>query len=793
MCRPKHSGIQLVLPTNCWVTSTTYTGFFGTVSHVDGGIITSVQWKLGAGGTYADVDTLSGENWSVASIALADGPNILYVQATDSAGDTLERAVSISVDSDIPVVSLGADQYHNGTGQSVPLTAAMFTENHPATVRYRIDSGSWVTWPSPYPDTTVSVPSAATDHTIELDVVDRVGRQAADTMTVLYAAAPNVSITPTSGWVASAMYTEFAGMVSPTGAATITAVEYQVGSGAWTSVDAWDQSSWSQSSITLAEGDNILRVRATDNHGETDISTITISVDTINPTVNLGADGAHNGTGATFVLMDTLFTEANPVTVEYRLDSGAWQSWAAPYTNVNVSIPADQVNHTVSLRVTDRVGRQATDTVSLLYADVPTVTITSATGWMASSSYTFSGTVAPTGAATISAVEYRLDSGGWAPVDTHDQASWSHGFTGLTQGNHTLAVRATDSNGATVDASITMTVDTVAPVVALGADTTHDGSGVTFVVMDTMVTETNPASVEWRIDGGAWNQVPGGDQASWANVDITVPADTANHTIEVRATDQAGNQASNQVSISYDKPQNDAFIFEVITSGTATFQLPLESAGTYDFHVDWGDGTSSDITQFNHADTNHGYGAAGTYIVRITGTIRGFNFSATGIDKELIGDISAWGPLALIGSSGNFFFGCSNLTMSATDAPDLTDCTSLLNAFRSTALTQFHANTWDTSTITNIRQVMQGCHHTIQSVEVDQWDVSQVTIARTFMEGAMTTPQYDALILSWSPQVQNVSALFGAGVSKYTSGGDVEAARNAWIAKGWTITDGGPA
>ncbi|MCP3681209.1 MAG: hypothetical protein GY861_00830, partial [bacterium] len=100
------------------------------------------------------------------------------------------------------------------------------------------------------------------------------------------------------------------------------------------------------------------------------------------------------------------------------------------------------------------------------------------------------------------------------------------------------------------------------------------------------------------------------------------------------------------------------FQFEVKTAGPDDFQLPLEATGTYNFHVDWGDSSSSDITVYNHADTNHSYSGAGTYIVKITGTITGWKF-ANGGDKLLIYDISSWGPLRL-GNSGFAFWGCSN-------------------------------------------------------------------------------------------------------------------------------------
>ena len=117
-----------------------------------------------------------------------------------------------------------------------------------------------------------------------------------------------------------------------------------------------------------------------------------------------------------------------------------------------------------------------------------------------------------------------------------------------------------------------------------------------------------------------------------------------------------------------------AFKFEVITTAADTFQLPIYDGGTYDFHVVWGDGNTSDITAYNDAAANHSYVGAGTYNVEITGTLVGWRFNAAG-DRTLIHDISQWGILD-VGEIGYNFFGCSSLTISATDGlncPDKTD------------------------------------------------------------------------------------------------------------------------
>lgn len=69
------------------------------------------------------------------------------------------------------------------------------------------------------------------------------------------------------------------------------------------------------------------------------------------------------------------------------------------------------------------------------------------------------------------------------------------------------------------------------------------------------------------------------------------------------------------MSLAYTEALNDpAFL---------TVQLPLGSSGTYNFTIDWGDGSVNTITTFNQAETIHTYSSASIYRVRIAGTFEG--------------------------------------------------------------------------------------------------------------------------------------------------------------------------
>ena len=119
-------------------------------------------------------------------------------------------------------------------------------------------------------------------------------------------------------------------------------------------------------------------------------------------------------------------------------------------------------------------------------------------------------------------------------------------------------------------------------------------------------------------------------------------------------------------------PATNRFIFDITTSASPqTFTIPTTSGigNSYNCTVYWGDGSSSVITAYDDADRVHSYATAGNYTIEIDGTITGFRFNNGG-NKTLLKDVKNWGRLKLTDESGAFY-GCANMTVSATDAFDI--------------------------------------------------------------------------------------------------------------------------
>ena len=284
------------------------------------------------------------------------------------------------------------------------------------------------------------------------------------------------------------------------------------------------------------------------------------------------------------------------------------------------------------------------------------------------------------------------------------------------------------------------------------------------------------------------------------------------------------------------------FVFDVATTGAAeTFALPLEVGGDYNFNVNWGDGGQDTITAHDDAAVTHEYASAGTHTITIEGTIEGWRFNNAG-DCAKMRDIKSWGCLRL-GNNNAYFRGCAGLTVSATDALNLTGTTTLRSIFNGcialtavdvsswdissvtslfaafyncNSLTSLDVSLWDISTVNNMYAAFYGCTALtsldvsswntgsvtdmdyvfydcalLTTVDTSSWDITAMTTADLMFDGVtLSTLTYDALLVGWEAQAENSNVTFGVGSSKFSAGA-AATAKAALQSNGWVITDGG--
>ncbi len=178
---------------------------------------------------------------------------------------------------------------------------------------------------------------------------------------------------------------------------------------------------------------------------------------------------------------------------------------------------------------------------------------------------------------------------------------------------------------------------------------------------------------------------------------------------------------------------------------------------TYDYHVDWGDGTvETNIT----GSPTQTYASAGDYQVAISGT---FPAIQTNGARQLI-SIDEWGDIEWETMS----FAFTNMyefAENASDAPDLSRVTDMSGMFSGCVFFTGDFNNWDVSNVTDMSEMFSSI--TISNVNIADWDVSNVTdMSGMFSSsGGLSTN-----ISSWD--VSNVTDMSGM-FSHASSAGDL--------------------
>ncbi len=251
----------------------------------------------------------------------------------------------------------------------------------------------------------------------------------------------------------------------------------------------------------------------------------------------------------------------------------------------------------------------------------------------------------------------------------------------------------------------------------------------------------------------------------------------------------------------------------VIGSTDSTIRLPLTETGTYNFTVDWGDGSRDTITAWNDPAKTHTYSENGTYTVHITGTITGWQFFMDGDSHPLqkyelwageagwypsfgyarkLYDIENWGCLAF-GETMGQFTGCMNLSITAEDQPDLSGTSCLYGAFHLYDGSGIPGiDNWDVSQVNDLSYMF--CEANNFNQDLNSWVTDNVTdMSYMFCSDVMYGhSDYNGDISGWNTaNVLNMSHTFCAATSfnRDISGWDTSSVTDMSMMFGYGITD----
>ena len=325
-------------------------------------------------------------------------------------------------------------------------------------------------------------------------------------------------------------------------------------------------------------------------------------------------------------------------------------------------------------------------------------------------------------------------------------------LSGLPDGTISLSVTLTDAMGNTgAVAAASGTKDTTGPTghtVHIDQeliDITND-SAVSFTYTGAEVGATYSYSIS--SDGGGTpvtgNGTIGGATEQVTDLDLSRLLD-GTITLALTLTDTYGNEGAavtattvKNLDVNGDGYIDGAFVTTWKTdndgsSNSTSITIPTNSGYTYYYDVDWdGDGVFDEFGLTGSA--THDYGTAGTYTVQIRGIFPAIYLGHVDFeqDNNKILTVEQWGAIQWETMEYSFA-ACINLSIPATDAPDLSRVTSMSNMFYYCESLNSPIGHWDVSNITDMSNLFNEAYAFNQ--DIGGWNVSNVEyISEMFQE-----------------------------------------------------------
>ena len=180
---------------------------------------------------------------------------------------------------------------------------------------------------------------------------------------------------------------------------------------------------------------------------------------------------------------------------------------------------------------------------------------------------------------------------------------------------------------------------------------------------------------------------------------------------------------------------------------------------SYDFTIDWGDGSADENVT---GDITHTYATPGEYQISITGRFPQtyFDFFEDVVDANKLVSVDAWGNRVWL-SMEFAFAGAANLVINDNQAPDLSRVTSMLGTFASAVNFTSDVSHWDVSNVTD----MTGTFFSLENFNGDlsSWNVSNVTTMEFMFNQALA---FNSDISQWDvANVTNMADMFSGATA----------------------------
>ncbi|RLI13601.1 hypothetical protein DRO33_01005, partial [Candidatus Bathyarchaeota archaeon] len=418
--------------------------------------------------------------------------------------------------------------------------------------------------------------SDGSTYTITVRAFNLAGRSASDAITFTTDfSPPTVQITsPTNGSFSSSLDVTVSWQSSDDYG--IDHFEVSIDYGRW--IDVGTTTSYT---LTLADGNHTIVVRAYDYAGNYAEDIVWLIIDATPPNVEITSPTDGDWLATRAVAIEFSYTDANLDQV--LLYNGTMWVDVTGLTTYTCHFTTDGV-YVIKLNVTDLAGWLSTDIITVgIDTAPPTVSILNPSEgkYVATASVT----VQWQGSDDLSGIdryEVRWDGGAWLDVGVGTALTIT-----FTDGNHTVEVRVIDVAGNTATSSVTFTVDTTPPSVEIVSPT--DGA----------IVSNSTVIVRWTVEDANLKQVLLFNGTAWIDVtgcsEWTLALSDGDWTVMINATDYVGWMTSNAISFTIDTtppvvtiiaPKNSA----ILSSSTVTIRWTVDERHLVclQLSVDWG-------------------------------------------------------------------------------------------------------------------------------------------------------------------------------------------------------------
>ncbi|WP_421809582.1 BspA family leucine-rich repeat surface protein [Flagellimonas sp.] len=234
------------------------------------------------------------------------------------------------------------------------------------------------------------------------------------------------------------------------------------------------------------------------------------------------------------------------------------------------------------------------------------------------------------------------------------------------------------------------------------------------------------------------------------------------HTFTVSVTDNVNDLVEVQVTITVTDvaeahpDDKAAFVttWEIQNTGDNVI-LNLDPEYSYDFTINWGDGTVEELSPENPTTINHNYATAGIYKVAIVGTFPSFSMVEDNAVADQLIRMDQWGT-TVWQKLAHAFYNCKNMMYYAMDVPDLTNVESLSYMFRGASSFNADLNGWNVSNVKYMNYMF--AYAAEFNSNLDQWNVANAITMEAMFNFAS---KFNGNIDNWKVgNVTNMYAMF---------------------------------